>query len=484
MNRIKIYSGFAALLTVLFFYQNRDTGNKDNRGSKRTELTLQNTIPAEPYYPLDTTLNGSSGIKRKQEPRGPGIVNTLFVIEDKAPQQFTIDNSKDTILTCMEGTKITIPANAFINKRTGMPGGIFVSVNVKEYYSNADIILAGLSTRSGNDMLETGGMIHVDAIANNESCILKTGKQLKIFFPYTVYKENMQLFKGEMHKGHIDWVLPKEAESVCEPDTDTNIVYDFITVQEQAEFGEDVSALHNYIRSNIKYPQAAIDSCIKGKVYVQFYIEPNGQVNNICIRRGVHPLLDQEAMRMVAGMPKWKPAKQNGRSVRQRYIIPVNFLITGCPPYWSAYTQAYYQKMLDTTNVNKSTLHELNGYVMQASDLGWINCDRFVDRTKTELMVSNENNTDEWSARMVFKNIRSVMPADFSTQGEICFRNVPTNEPVIIIAFKRRQGKTYMAVKTCNTSDRKIRLDYTEATVEEIRKQAALLGEQTATALL
>jgi protein TonB len=60
-------------------------------------------------------------------------------------------------------------------------------------------------------------------------------------------------------------------------------------------------------------------------VFVNFVVEPDGSVSNVTVLRGIGGGCDEEAMRVVKNMPKWKPGKQRGKAVRVQYMLPVNF---------------------------------------------------------------------------------------------------------------------------------------------------------------
>jgi protein TonB len=76
---------------------------------------------------------------------------------------------------------------------------------------------------------------------------------------------------------------------------------------------------------NVVYPQKARQLNIQGKVYVSFIIEKDGYVSNVKVERSVDPELDAEAVRVIKMMPRMEPAKMNGKPVRIRYAIPINF---------------------------------------------------------------------------------------------------------------------------------------------------------------
>ena len=99
----------------------------------------------------------------------------------------------------------------------------------------------------------------------------------------------------------------------------------FVIVEDMPEFPGGELALRKWISTNIKYPVIAAENGIQGKVYVTFVVDKDGSVSNARIARGVDPSLDQEALRVVNSLPKWKPGKQRGKPVRVSYTVPINF---------------------------------------------------------------------------------------------------------------------------------------------------------------
>ena len=99
----------------------------------------------------------------------------------------------------------------------------------------------------------------------------------------------------------------------------------FQIVEEMPAFPGGEAKLMEYVAKNIKYPQIARETGIQGRVFVGFVVEPDGSVSNVKVLRGIGGGCDEEAMRVVKGMPKWKPGKQRGKAVRVSYMLPVNF---------------------------------------------------------------------------------------------------------------------------------------------------------------
>lgn len=100
----------------------------------------------------------------------------------------------------------------------------------------------------------------------------------------------------------------------------------FVTVEETATFqGGDLQSFVKWVQANIKYPKEMAETTVIGKILVQFTVDQKGKVVDVKILRGLDPLLDNEVIRALNSSPKWTPAKQGGRAVKQTFTIPVVF---------------------------------------------------------------------------------------------------------------------------------------------------------------
>ncbi|MEE0917892.1 MAG: energy transducer TonB [Bacteroidales bacterium] len=99
----------------------------------------------------------------------------------------------------------------------------------------------------------------------------------------------------------------------------------FVVVEEQAEFPGGLDSMYAYIHKNLKYPEAAKEKGIEGRVFVSFIIEKDGLISNVKLLRGIGGDCDEAAVKMVKNMPKWKPAKQRGKPVRCQFTLPIKF---------------------------------------------------------------------------------------------------------------------------------------------------------------
>ncbi len=99
----------------------------------------------------------------------------------------------------------------------------------------------------------------------------------------------------------------------------------FTIVEEQPRFNGGMGKFYSYIMNEIRYPAAAREKGIEGKVDVQFVIEKDGTLANVVAINGIGAGCDQEAMRVIKNAPKFIPGKQRGKAVRARMEIPIVF---------------------------------------------------------------------------------------------------------------------------------------------------------------
>ena len=103
----------------------------------------------------------------------------------------------------------------------------------------------------------------------------------------------------------------------------------FQNVEENAEFPGGLAAMGKYMRDNMQYPAMAREAGISGKCFLKFVVNETGEISNVEVLKGVPGCADcdKEAIRVVKSMPKWKPAKMTGRSVKCYFNLPFSFKI-------------------------------------------------------------------------------------------------------------------------------------------------------------
>lgn len=99
----------------------------------------------------------------------------------------------------------------------------------------------------------------------------------------------------------------------------------FEKVENMPEFPGGVHGLMQYISKSLKYPMAAQKAGKQGKVIVAMIVDKEGNITEPKVIKGVDPLLDAEAIRIISNMPQWKPGTDKGEKVNVKYTLPIVF---------------------------------------------------------------------------------------------------------------------------------------------------------------
>ena len=130
-----------------------------------------------------------------------------------------------------------------------------------------------------------------------------------VFAPAGANAQNKKVKKARTHK---DTTTDDKVYDVCE--------------QMPTYEGGD-AALLKYLGENWKLPDEYKERGIQGRMVVGFIVEKDGSLTNIKVLRAVDIAIDAEVLRVVKGMPKWIPGRQNGKRVRVRYLLPIHICL-------------------------------------------------------------------------------------------------------------------------------------------------------------
>ena len=96
---------------------------------------------------------------------------------------------------------------------------------------------------------------------------------------------------------------------------------------EEASFPGGSTALTQYIKTNLQYPKECREGAPIGRVILGFTVNKDGSLSNIKVEKSLVPILDEEAIRVLKSMPKWTPAKKNGKVVKSHATVPFTFKV-------------------------------------------------------------------------------------------------------------------------------------------------------------
>ena len=199
----------------------------------------------------------------------------------------------------------------------------------------ASVLIKGTTMGTLTDMdgkftlpVKKGDVIQVSFVGyQTQSVVVKDESPLTILMRDDVQSMEEMVVVGQTPKEEVKYTKV-EVEETEEPQE--KVI--FQVVEEMPEFPGGMSEAMKFLAKNIKYPVAAQQAKIEGRVIVQFVVERDGSISDIHTVRSVSPELDAEAIRVVSLMPKWKPGKQRGKAVAVKYTMPIMFRLQSPAP--------------------------------------------------------------------------------------------------------------------------------------------------------
>ena len=95
--------------------------------------------------------------------------------------------------------------------------------------------------------------------------------------------------------------------------------------EQQPEYPGGVKAMYKFINANLHIPLEAKEAGISGRVFTSFYIETTGEITGVTVLKGLGYGCDEEAIRLVESMPRWKPGRVYSKPKRVKYNLPISF---------------------------------------------------------------------------------------------------------------------------------------------------------------
>lgn len=126
----------------------------------------------------------------------------------------------------------------------------------------------------------------------------------------------------DLEEINIDMQYKVEEIEISQNDSVNHTFYVF---DENASFPGGDEACKKWLASNVVYPEYCKTKGIEGRVIVSFVVDKDGSIDDIKTIQSPHELLSAEAIRVISSMPKWIPAKLNGKTIRSRFNLPIMF---------------------------------------------------------------------------------------------------------------------------------------------------------------
>ena len=184
---------------------------------------------------------------------------------------------------------------------------------------------------------ETGMVVSAGVLLEEEVMIPITLPEKKVVPPPPEAKQitdALEIVGDDADIQETEIISVEDQGEVVEINENMNIVVEelpeeetiYNVVEDQPEFPGGMQALMKYLKDNIKYPSISRQNNSQGRAYINFVVNTDGSITDVEVMKSTNDVyLDKEAVRVVSAMPKWKPGRQQGKTVRVKYTLPVMF---------------------------------------------------------------------------------------------------------------------------------------------------------------
>ena len=457
-------------------------------------------------------------------------LEALYQQLQKPSQVYVIDPKKEILIQCNEGTRLTIPANAFV-RADGSLVRDSVRIEVGEYLSISDFLLANLSTSSDGQILESGGMLNIKAMSAGKEVTLKRGSSIVIEVPAESFKDDMQLFYGQQGPhGGINWTTEKLktggkksgekkrferkfrgsfatlSEVMTITDTTGKLIDLVQDIHEWADSAKKVEKIDSVefsftinkkgeIKNEKIYKNNKLIKNAKLRIarYNYYYIGDENKTRKISFNRkdGYNFYLPGDRYNYHLTGDELKVVKNKIKETKGSANIHVKHLFAKRD---SLLNYKFHKYKDSVSQINWKRLKEnydrqadsylfvqadsaametakASRYVFAATKLNWINIDRFLkDPGEPVNMIVNTEEGSYADVKVVFGRINSIMPgAAFIGKSE--FLNMPLGEPITIVAVMMKENSPYLAIKESTVQAGTIEgLEFKPVSLEDMKK--------------
>lgn len=435
------------------------------------------------YFGEKNPLNNNETLKDKKNNRRVEIKFLKdplmsFEVED---QIFDVNDNEITNIKGKDGTEIFIQANTFLEKD--------VKIVLKEYYKVLDILSANLSTTSHGEMIETGGMLHIEAYANGIK--VEPMKPMAIFFENNTLNTDYEYFSGTRNSDlSVDWNVEKSPnadyftssffnDNFGKPRSREALVAWLTTKDDKIMFD-----WFKYFNAK-KMLEMKNSGCFKSDVDIK--LDNYGNVIKAGFIDSV--ILSKRESRIGFGkniVLKCNDFIENARRKifdKGSGLDPNKYEITLKEINLSDDNKSLLEKINEATSLEeKNTLFasleenkQVNGPTkFLTQTLGWINCDRFTKFDNTiEYVVKVPS---DMNIRMIVNNYNSYFNSVRKSVGDYHFVNLPLGEEVTLICTKFEKGEIVYAIEeTVVSKDVFSDFNFSIVTKEELKEKISML---------
>jgi len=390
-------------------------------------------------------------------------------------QTFNIDPSIDTLIKCEKGTVLYLPKDLFNLNKVSKENHL-VQIKITEYSSISDFIGGNLTTLSDDKILETAGMLNLSATVNNKSLSINKGKEYAIYFPKTDTIKKMTLFYGSKDSTErVNWDLaPTIKKEELKPQLLKNYKiglssYGFESTNDKVKrnIKKSIQTISQYFSKNFQVSKIINKEFYENQysVFIKIQIDSSGKVNNISNYKST--IVTSEMEKKISDFLYQMPPIDIETSINEFSVVFSGFLDVDKKEYNKQFKEKY--SSFRNQAITKIDKGELNYYILTATKLGWINCDRFWNTSEEKIdFIVKVKSPNDTKVIITFNEIKSVMQGE-KQMDKVIFKNIPINKEIKVIGISYSNGLPTMGVGNTITDNNEFELSsFNQFSLEEL----------------
>jgi len=391
---------------------------------------------------------------------------------DKEVETFLISSKRDTIIQGKEGTLIYIEKESFTNQFGDLKTDS-VEIVLKELYKVEDIITQRISMTSDGELLETGGMINLNAFSRGNQLKLKYGKEVIVHFPKKGKSEEMNLFYGQVDSTEIiEWELEKSSTYRLKNEIVVWYTkYEFL--DDSMLYIHDGRRVYDTVYQHFNFTDSEIEELLNKTVDAKYIIYDDGEMEFMKIEGSkTSRKLRKKIREKVKSFPNCKSYTREGDPIDMRgwfkiwtKVIPPKYKSKG------GYINAIESKLVEDSSKGLE-IAELQYYIFDSRKLGWMNCDRFINPSSERInYIVKVPKSKNVFTKLIFTEYNTVMTGN-EKRGKFIFEDLPINESVKIVVLDEKRGKPLMKIVDSKITKEPLEVkNLTEYTLEELKEK-------------
>ena len=426
-------------------------------------------------------------------------IEDLFALLKQEPQQYCINPTRDTVLVGEQGTILYFKANSI-----AVPKGIdtCVVICLTEMFRKSDMILNNVTTLANGKILESQGMIKVEAKVGGASLDLNKGSDYIVMIPTDTIVPGLSVFNGDEAHDMLNWLVNTNADlrnftpemligcgdwlcgylqgcSRCKymfnkpanffcrckrVDEGFRGIFSNAQHQRNRSFRNCQRILRKTERQNRKIDRQIKKGNFNPTAFTG--IDTNSPTIDYSFDRcqRIIDLFKKYGVDNIAAL-----VDAINQPMYEKYgVTNINDLKEALRKEEQEKKEARLRDMEFKYNDKNISFEDLNYYIYNQNALGWSNIDKIIGNNNQVEFKVNLNASEDTNVKLVFKNVRSVVPA-FIKNGKYVFEKIPGGMEATLIIIQYKNDKVYMAFQDITTSNDKIEVEFKEYTLEELK---------------